>query len=77
MSNTVTPPATMSRLKVVADRTACCGYGICAEICPEVYKLDDNGIVVIAVDFVPQGLEAKAREGAAACPQCALAIEET
>ncbi|WP_376715244.1 ferredoxin [Janibacter limosus] len=22
----------------------CCGYGICAEICPSVFKLDDRGI---------------------------------
>ena len=33
------------KLKVVIDKPACCGYGICAEICPDVYKLDENGIV--------------------------------
>jgi ferredoxin len=63
-------------LKVVANRSACCGYGVCAEICPEVYQLDDNGIVVLATDTVPAGLEEKAREGAAACPQNALEVVE-
>ena len=32
------------KLKVVIDKAACCGYGVCAEICPQVYKLDDNGM---------------------------------
>lgn len=63
-------------LKVIANRAACCGYGVCAEICPEVYLLDDNGIVVLATDTVPAGLEEKAREGAAACPQNALEVVE-
>jgi ferredoxin len=63
-------------LKVVANRSACCGYGVCAEICPEVFQLDDNGIVVLVTDTVPAGLEEKAREGAAACPQNALEVIE-
>jgi ferredoxin len=64
------------RLKAIADRGACCGYGLCAEICPQVFKLDNNGFVTIAVEIIPADLEAQAREGAAACPQSALAIEE-
>lgn len=63
-------------LKVIANRAACCGYGVCAEICPEVYQLDDNGIVVLVTDTVPEGIEEKAREGAAACPQNALEVVE-
>jgi ferredoxin len=65
-----------ARLRVVANRSACCGYGVCAEICPEIFGVDDNGIVVLKVATVPQGLEDKAREGAQACPQSALAVEE-
>lgn len=65
-----------ARLKVVIDKAACCGYGICAEICPEVYKLDANGIVYIDDPIVPEGLEKPAREGCEACPQAALALEE-
>ncbi len=61
-------------LKVVIDKAACCGYGVCAEICPEVYKLDANGIVYVDDPIVPEGLEEQAREGAEACPQAALAV---
>ena len=64
----------VERLKVVIDKAACCGYGICAEICPQVYKLDSNGIVYVDEEIVPQGLEDSAREGADACPQAALKV---
>jgi ferredoxin len=66
-----TPP----RLRVVIDKAACCGYGICAEICPEVFKLDGNGIVYVDDPIVPAGLETKATEGANSCPQSALAVK--
>jgi len=69
-------PSPAVRLRAVANRAACCGYGVCSEICPEVFVLDDNGIVSLKAEWVPAGLEAKAREAAQACPQSALAIEE-
>lgn len=62
------------QLKVVIDKAACCGYGICADICAEVYKLDANGIVYVENEIVPQGLEDSAREGADACPQSAIKV---
>jgi ferredoxin len=65
-----------SKLRVIADRSACCGYGVCAELCPEIFKVDDIGIVALLTDIVPEGLEVKAREGASACPQSALKIVE-
>lgn len=62
------------KLKVVINKPACCGYGVCAEICPEVYKLDENGIVHVDDEIVPTGLEDRAREGADACPQNAIKV---
>ena len=60
------------RLRVVIDKAACCGYGVCHDICPDVYKLDANGIVYVDDPLVPVGIEALATEGADACPQSAL-----
>jgi ferredoxin len=65
-----------SKLRVIADRSACCGYGVCAELCPEIYKVDDIGVVALLMDVVPAGLEEKAREGASACPTNALRVVE-
>jgi ferredoxin len=65
----------VTRYKVVADRSRCCGYGLCAAVCPEIYKLDDDGIVYLTSDRVPEELETEAREGAAACPAEAIWLE--
>jgi len=62
------------KLKVVINKPACCGYGVCAEICPDVYKLDENGIVYVENEIVPDGMEDLAREGADACPQAAIKV---
>jgi ferredoxin len=45
-------------------------------MCPEIYTLDENGLVVLAMDTVPAGMEEAAREGAAACPAEAIVIIE-
>jgi ferredoxin len=62
------------KLKVVINKSACCGYGVCAEICPDVYKLDENGMVHIDDEIVPEGMEDLAQEGADACPQSVIKI---
>ncbi|MDB5928337.1 MAG: divergent 4Fe-4S mono-cluster family protein [Polaromonas sp.] len=62
-------------LRVTADRSRCCGYGLCAQLCPQIYKLDADGLVYLDTDTVPPELEEEAREGAAACPAEALAVE--
>jgi len=62
-------------MRAVADRGACCGYGVCAEICPEVFKLDEAGIVYLDDDIVAADLVDRAREAAEACPQLALTLE--
>ncbi|MDY0748187.1 ferredoxin [Paucibacter sp. R3-3] len=70
MSSSDTP-----KFRVIADRSRCCGYGLCAQVCPTVYKLDSDGLVYLEGDVVPAGLEDEAKEGAAACPAEALVVE--
>jgi ferredoxin len=64
------------KLRIVADVTSCCGYGACAQVCPEIYALGQGGLVALKTDVVPEGLEDKAIEGAEVCPQMAITIEE-
>ena len=67
-----TPP-----LYVKVDVSRCCGYTTCAEVCPELYKLDEQGFAYVESETVPYGLEAKAREGASVCPENAIYVGET
>jgi ferredoxin len=60
--------------RVVADRTACCGYGSCVEICPEIYQLQ-GGLIVLTTDRVVPELLERAIEGAESCPQSAIVVE--
>lgn len=64
-----------SAMRAIADRGACCGYGVCADICPQVFQLDDAGLVVLGMEIVPPELVASATEAAESCPQLALKIE--
>jgi ferredoxin len=66
----------IARFKAVVDRSRCCGYGLCAAVCPELYKLDADGLVYLDNDQVPEALLEDAREGAAACPAEAIWLEE-
>ena len=66
-------PSPKARLRAMADRSLCCGYGACVAICPEVFDLEDGLVVVIQAD-VPPGLEAKAAEAVGSCPQGALTL---
>jgi ferredoxin len=67
--------STNIQLRIVVERGNCCGYGLCAAICPEIYKLDEGGLVYVESELVPAGMEEAAREGAEACPAEALKVE--
>lgn len=57
------------------DRSRCCGYGMCADLCPEVFSLDENGFVVANMDAIPDHLLESAQEAAYCCPEEVIAIE--
>jgi ferredoxin len=61
---------------VRVDLSKCCGYTLCAEVCPDVYKLDENGFAYVDDARVPDGLEDGARAGADACPEAAIIISD-
>ncbi|WP_416877496.1 ferredoxin [Litorimonas sp.] len=62
--------------KVTANREQCCGYGVCAEVCPEVYGLDEDGLVVLLKTEIGEDLYETASEGAYGCPQLVLKVEK-
>ncbi|NIB44098.1 ferredoxin [Pseudomaricurvus alkylphenolicus] len=72
MSNT---ESTQKFYKVTVDIPNCCGYGLCATLCPEIYKLDDGGIVFLEGDSIPEEHIDAATEGAEACPAQVIQIE--
>ena len=62
-------------MKAAVDVETCIGCGLCAEICPEVFEMRDDGKAHAKVEAVPAGQEGAAREAADTCPVNAIAIE--
>lgn len=54
----------------------CGSCGVCVDVCPEVFELDDDGLAVVKTDPVPSEHEAATREAADGCPTDAIEIEE-
>lgn len=64
-------------MKLRVNPIACEGHGLCAELVPELIRLDDWGFPIVADGEVPRGLHSHARRAVAACPTLALALERT
>jgi ferredoxin len=61
-------------LKISADREVCISAGNCVMAADAVFDQDEDGIVVLLVDDVPEGEEDHAREAVRLCPSQALRI---
>lgn len=59
-------------MRIDADREACISAGNCVMAAPEVFDQDDDGIVVVLADPVPEGDQEGAREAVRLCPATAL-----
>ena len=61
--------------KMLIDRIRCDGHGLCAELLPEMIRLDDWGYPILAPGPIPEHLSDLARRAVAACPVLALRLE--
>jgi ferredoxin len=61
-------------MRVTADVDKCEGHGLCADVAPEVFELDDDAVVVVRHPEVPSALERHAEAGARVCPVAALRV---
>jgi ferredoxin len=63
-----------TRRRIHVDRIRCDGYGMCAELLPELIGLDDWGYPILRSDLVPPELEGLARKAVDVCPVLALRL---
>ncbi len=62
-------------MRVSVDET-CIGCGLCPQICPEVFELNDANLAIVKIDPVPENLQSAVREATSSCPVEAIHIEE-
>ncbi len=63
-------------MKVHADRDVCIQAGNCVMVADSLFDQDDDGIVVVLVDDIPDDEQDKAAEAVKLCPSQALTIVE-
>lgn len=63
--------------QIVIDRIRCDGRGLCAELLPELIRLDDWGYPIVAPGPVPQHLLPLAERAVEDCPVLAVALRRS
>lgn len=62
-------------MKAFLDRDGCISCGLCAETCPEVFRMADDGIAEVYVEEVPVEAEDTAVEAQDECPVSVITVE--
>ncbi len=63
-------------MKAKVDPNTCIGCELCPTICPDVFRMGDDGVAHTIVEMVPGESEDSAREAAESCPVDAISIKE-
>ena len=61
-------------VRIKAHPALCMGFGVCRQWAPEVYTLDDDGVIDFHLLEVPPELAVAARLGAQVCPSGAITV---
>ena len=62
-------------MKVRVNDDECVGDGMCAELCPEIFKMEGD-LAVVKKEDVPPELEDLVRKAAESCPVDAMFLDE-
>jgi ferredoxin len=63
-------------MKVVIDRDACQGNGMCVVEAPDVFELGDDGKVIVLDENPSQSMRIALHTAAQTCPTRAISIHE-
>ena len=53
-------------MKLELERDGCIGCGVCTEVCPDVFRLAEDGLSEVIAS--PDGHEEAVKEAAESCP---------
>lgn len=63
-------------LRITADLGLCEGYANCMVAAPDVFTVDDEGVVVLLQEQVSEDQRAEVLQAVESCPVRALAVTE-
>lgn len=62
-------------MKASIDREGCISCGLCAGICPKVFRMADDEAAEVYVDTVPVDAEADTKDACDSCPVGVITVE--
>lgn len=63
-------------MKAKLDRSGCISCGLCTDICPQVFKMADDGVAEVYQENVPKDSEDNAVEAQEGCPVSVITVEK-
>ncbi len=60
---------------VSVDRESCAATGGCAQLCPDVFSIGADGIVVVSQESPDESLRTLVLDAADLCPTAAISVE--
>ena len=66
----------MTTRRLLVNPILCTGHGVCAELVPELIKMDPWGYPSVSPAELPEDLVPLARRAISSCPALALLIDE-
>lgn len=61
-------------MKATIDREGCISCGLCAEVCPKVFRMGKDGPAEVYVDPVPDSEQKAAIEAQESCPVSVIKV---
>ena len=62
-------------MKVTVDREKCMNSGMCTQAAPKIFTMDDDGMLVILQNDVPDEHLLAVEDAVACCPTSALRLD--
>ena len=62
-------------MKVGVDRDRCVGSGTCEALAPDVFEVDDDGVLTLLREEPAEGGQSDVRDAVTACPTRALTLD--
>jgi len=62
-------------MKAKLDRSGCISCGLCAQTCPEVFRIADDGVAEVFLEDIPESAEDSAVEAQNGCPVSVITVE--
>ncbi len=63
-------------MKIVVDYDLCEANGVCMDVCPECFRVEDDDTLTVLLEKPPASLRAKVEEAVRLCPRQAISLLE-